>query len=986
MSKNKHIIKTGVAAAIFCILLSSLFLLSNPTAKVAAAASNDGLEFTINLEELFEKHSLESQMSGKTYIYANLVPFGNIGFDIYDGTQLSYEIYSPDALYGIASMDAQVKLFDTKGNMQYVYVSPSADPAGLDDGNGYPVRMADFTSEMKNGWFSRSLKIDFDVLGAAASVKIVSMTTTVLYVTINPEISELKALYQQGKKELKFYVRNIKAIHKNGSETSVYTEKFKLKDLEFKEDSYNVDMYSFGFSKINGVDYASVMYNLKPSVNNIRYITVQETVCPSPLQMDFSPALFLTDSDYDLSDYVSINRDGATLTVTGDGITGQTNLQRSVRGEIVLTFKAEYLQEKAESVRKIMVYDKDEPVLFDEYFVTVSRKGIAGERYTIPEIYALWHGSRTEIKCVPSVEFNGQTVTVENQSFLPAAKRAGEGTYTLTYTANYGTFTAEKEIEIYIENKDVPVFDFSAFSEQAICGTRYEIPHIGVNSISDGAISEYDLEIINPYGEKVSFDDYVFFDIAGDYIFRVTATDSDSNTRSGEYVVTIAPNSHSVATLRAYIKEGYRDEGVQKNIVMGMYQVWLGYNIEFNSRSTLHYSVYSSTPLAGVGSFTGQFIGDFQGVNWPNWDRFYSSSDITDKNGVSMTVSTDITSRLKNAQGNSVWYEREVPIKGELINGIAQTFAIPISVTARTGEYIEVSVANVYVETDGKIYNIFNGTTPINPIVWSKSNAIESAYLSATVNETPVVLDQFIPSSCNINRQVFISNTAVYSYTENRVLPVSVKVTAPDNTLVDMKTEGISGYSFVPNQSGDYIVEYTYSYKGDTYKYSKKLYSGDKIFPTIKFTSPAFDDNTLNTADSNGVTVIYVDKGTDINIPQIIAEDNVSTGTNLSVNVSYLRNGRNFVPEGNIFYGDGSAYYMIRVIATDEFGNQTIRSLQFTYKEAGNSGNPDKESGWRTWYIYLIVGSVVAVAGLAATVVCVVARRRKKNEEKNANV
>ncbi len=112
----------------------------------------------------------------------------------------------------------------------------------------------------------------------------------------------------------------------------------------------------------------------------------------------------------------------------------------------------------------------------------------------------------------------------------------------------------------------------------------------------------------------------------------------------------------------------------------------------------------------------------------------------------------------------------------------------------------------------------------------------------------------------------------------------------------------------------------------------------------------------------------------------VTASDNYST--NVTTEVTVVREGNNVTVNGNKFTPDQAGTYTVTVTATDEAGNKATASKTVTVSAAGNQStdptNPadGKEGGFPSWAIALIVILAVVIIGV---IVYFVMKKKKKN-------
>lgn len=878
-------------------ILTIIFMFSLGLGVVSGFAENAQATNIIKAELNLQDENIDwTTANQKDKIFYVASPFSSTlssqKLNLRKGDRIKYCFYTPTPYAGMGGLEIQIYAKDALGKDHWINVSSLFKKEGICDENGMSAFLVDDTVAMLgNGWYERSFAFP-DEIFQYQSVQIAH-----IFIAGAVNRAELATL-KESNSSLVMYYKNLEIVSENTT-TNIFNE--------YTGGAYFESWLSFNFddNSVTANEYKGATYYF--AIADKMSLSLTSDPNPISIKLNQPEVFFNVGTEYSLLDFI------ASQGVTVESVKYENGENCQISGDVFIpleegvytvTYIAQDGDRKISFPCDIIAYAADTPVILNAD-MPEGKDGVAGQKYYLPTVYAYYQGEKnyaTEISVVcdkTSIEVSSDG---NGTYFIPIEKLSA--TYTVTYKAK--DFT--KSVDIKIIDYDYPVADFSAWIKNIEIGSEYVLPEISITDPSDGVIEDFEIEVYNSREEKIEITDgKIYPTVSGAYTVKVTCTDSDGNEKQYEHVFAVDEIADAVYSVKLKIGENDRASGKIKRFMATTQRIYTEL-IPIENGDKLVFDVYTETPMAGIGSFSGQLFEG--GTSWPFIHTYYRSSDIKDTNGYSMVPTTDISEMLTDNNGDPVWYHREVPLTGELVGKYIAHFSPIIETSLACGEEITVLYRNVYLlRRGGTKIPILPGTRPLDVGVW-ETTGIQSAYFNATLDPTPVLLTQFLPDKAETGENVYIGKEVVFDYHKNKAISYDLKVLDANNNEIDVSVSKVEPY-FNSKKSGVYTLRFTFLSDGKGYTLEHKVTLKDTIPPVI----------TLGEYKSE------VKKGSNFSIPTATISDAVTEQSQLAITVKVFLDSREVTVVDNVIQNASVGRYMIVYTCRDTDGNESVERI-----------------------------------------------------------
>ncbi len=723
------------------VLLAATFMM-NDTKVHALDYDETKAETTIKVEFYIpEEAQVGGSLPAGTVInrgisFFNWIGDGNQGLK--PGYKLAYDVYSPTPIPGLgffggAEQGGEWRSWDLRFTEEV-------------DQNGISAQShADMTDYIGNGWYSREIEfgqfltVDNGGLASSHWVTMLEAKSPIPY------------------EKLTVYIKNARILDENGGivnycffkgttdtaySISIYNFPTKLSECADPEDNY---MYA----PPEGDPATSIV--TEGTEENVRRIktTAEYVENVAPATLSFPSPVQGINRDLNLSEITDL--DGATLTeakvytlgendVIGEEIAVNNFVVNfSAMGKYRVELKAMKGDLETNAVLYLWTVDPAVPFIFEADTDVIARLYEDKSEITLPAISAYYKDQRFPI--TPVVTFNDTNVAVTSVESGFTFTPADYGDYVVQYTytdpdnAEKTVSAAPVTIRVGVMNIDISGLELAEKEDGTLygvgeIGTAYDLSKVVFTDPVNG-VTEYTVKISKggvPVTEGLtgtSSADYAFLtDVPGEYTMKFSAVNFMGETIPQELTLNISAIEGMVTKLKLYVPEELREEGIRKTAEIRVF-TWLE-GPAIGARDTINYSIYMPDPIPGVGMI--DFLGDGNGV--AGWGKFSATgSGLTgnekDVEGIPFTATADLTEKLQDADGNSGWYARSVPVPTCYTGvGAMCDMVLYVDTTAAVGEYIEVYLRDIYFESDDGIVNVYyNGMqTTQAPSIFAANN------------------------------------------------------------------------------------------------------------------------------------------------------------------------------------------------------------------------------------------------------------------------
>lgn len=892
-----------LVALVICTLMVGLFQkLDNVYAQTE---TQNAIKLEVTIPEPYRTGSSGSVLSARMSLFG----WQETGA-LQPGDKLVYEVFSPTPIPGIGSFDGQ---FQTT----WVELSSHIYERDLKDVNAISMKPeTDLSSYIGNGWYRREFV--FDATLTEPNITGPYLCHYVLGFKITAPVNYDKIVV---------YYRNIYIERSNGTKVTIFGDSSVVAPQSYPAYPDTVDLSS-----------------------NFTVTTTEQPVIPI-INVDNLPSFALQNTEVDVSNVTVQN--GGTFSVsvldeTGKVVTVTNNKFTPVTsGKYTIVISGSLNGINTKSFKEIEVVPESHPWILEEDVKQITADGNAGIAYNLPKIKAMLNGVKTLDTTVKVYDSNDQEIVVTDNgstwSFIPIPKKNDQ--YRIVYTAQT-TIGGEvvqhsRTVIINIYDNDKPTIDVSNVPTSIQSGTVFVLPEVVATDPSDGEITTNRV-VYDPFGDEVSVLNNRFVaNVAGYYVIRYTATDSDNNTTVKEVKVNSVKQVGQVIHLRVYIPEELRPAGIRKAVRVSLGYVEDNFQYDLFPGDKIFYSFYSPNLIPGIGGFEGQFKG-----SWAHFSQrgFY---DQTDQNGISMDPTTDLSNYFKDG-----WYYREIPVTQEMIDDFTIAhYVLVINTTAEVGEYIDLYYKNIgVIDVTGSIDYFFDGTNALKPEYYGvDSHDPQGIYKSlefkmfAEYDPFPIVNIDNLPSYIEVGKPFTIQENIFFDYQDQGpAKEQTYKVIDPKGNEVTV-TNG----TFTPILKGYYTIIVTGKDTDNHHSEATfELEAKDLTKPKI----------IINGELKN------IKKGDEISLPAIIVTDNVDENIIPTIEV--------FDPSGNKVEINNDKFivkqvgtYTVKVTARDSSRNTD--TVEFTFDVEKNHS------------IYFLIGGVVIIVGLLTGGILVFLKKRK---------
>ena len=970
-----------IALLLICIVALGMSV----TSVFGAETSAHIIRMELDLQNTVRWENAEGETdpvaTGTDKIFYIASPFGDNfssqGVKLEQGDRIQYCFYTPTPLAGMGGLEMQIYGIDKAGKGVWRNVSGWIGEEQIKDENGMSAFLQDdITQYLGNGWYQRSFEFPTQMYE-----KYTDIVLWHVWLAGAVDTQQAKAMKDEGR-NLVMYYKNFAIVDQDGKVQNIYNEESGGASFS------NWEGFTFGNESLNIPNEDPNGGTRFPAYGDTTYYFVagaqmhlEEVSDPNPLsiQMKQETILLSVSREYTKDELLSyVQTDGVTLEqITdpdGENCTpadGEKFVPQT-EGKYVLTFQKVSGEEKVVYNCSVNVYPADKPIILEEN-LPAETSGVAGEKYYIADVFAYVDGVCDRATKASVERADGTPMEVESDEngtyFIPTVRMATS--YTITYTAEgeyaqSGEKTWEKSIVIEVVDMDIPTVDFSTWQKTIEIGMTFQVPGLKVSDPSDGELIlskasdsngglTASLKILDSLGREIEISEEGTIRpiISGTYTIQVVCTDSHDNTREYEDYFTVDAIEDAVYSAYMKVSQDSRAQGQRKYFMATTHSTFSDY-VTVQQGDKLIFDVYCETPMAGIGSFSGQIYAG--GNSWPFIHEFYGTGEtaLKDSNGESMEPSADISDRLTDTMGNPVWYHREVELSEELVGKNIAHFSPIIDTTDACGEEIEVLYRNVYLlRRGGTKVPILPAETPLDPVVWYKDGA-DFAALSATLDPTPVLLTQFITAEPKLGYDINIGKDMVFDYVESKVIPLeSVKVVDAAGKEYPL-SETATGYVFNTLREGTYTLVFRIVKDGKAYTLEHSFTLEDNEDPVI---TPKEYSETVKA-------------GSDLKVPEVTLSDDITSADELQLAVQVFLDGQEIeLPADQTLKNVQPGRYMFVYTCTDAVGNEATLTINIEATEDG--GGCDSALTAKT------AGAVAAALTLGALFVCFCRKSRK---------
>lgn len=925
MSRARRFTAAVIAAILLACLSVTFVTFSTKSSRPVKAVEENAQMADKTMKVTFDIPK-EAQVGGGlptgTSINRGISFFNWIGANnasLTKGSRLVYETYSPTPVAGLGGFSGYEQN-GTWGAWENFYDDTTVDQ------NGYSAKSnADLSEVIGNGWYSREIalpdsltvKLPSGIGGNASSHWATHLDTP------SPVPYE----------KLEVYFRNVRVVDEKGN---ILYYCFYNGDAEQAVSMYAMNAPQAGTRYCPPANDPSAEQVTVGSDTPWQIKTMVEYSEVAPIAIEQTAKTGAINTDIDLASMVNLQ--GATLkSITASDedsnvvLVADNKMNVSAAGAYKIVYRAEKDGLSYTFVTVVYALDPTIPFIIPDDLKAIETlyddKTVPVE---LPVIRVYYNGSETNATLTVK-DKNGSEITVtqngDNYTFVVEKC----GIYSVVYSFKDGTaelVTDKIDVTVGVAKIDLENID------EGLVGTAYSLSKFVLDDPEAGAVALSKIEITAPDGRAIDLGtqkDSFMPTEAGAYPVVCEGIDYKGDTIKAEGTIVINGADDMVIKVSVPVAELARADGVKKYAVIRLFD-----DYRFNSMTTrdiFSYDIYMPNPLPGVGMLS--MLEDGEGPSGSGAWNFFTAYDTeengkgTDTDGIVVEGTNDLTSKLKNAEGKSVWHTRQFNLPKGWSGKDIRDFAFEINTTAACGETIDVYFKNIkFIRRDATETLVFTGSEHgvKSSVVWQSIDDKTDNWW-ATNQKTVVSVDEFpminparIPAGKKIaaGEKFLFPSDFLYDYQDKAAVSANITVTNDKGENV-----AISDGGFIPATVGEYEITATGKDKSNnTVTRKLTLAASDDSKPEIM----DIDFGSLKTGDTVDLNAL------------IKANDNID-GTNVKITVAVTAPDGSAVTlnDDNSFKISVAGKYSVKVTVRDSSNNQQERIFNFT-AEKNNLG------------------------------------------------